>query len=198
MYDFITYMGKRIDRKTLVSALDVLSLLKEEGPWFTTLEKIRERYEEQFGNVLYLNYPFSDGPHNGAGILPVQEGFLWLPYDELDSETYEQYVLTDASLLTADEAAILVNELKAYTKGVCGALEDIQVELSATQYKDGDGAVYYLDQGMDQIKYKAFRRSLAGVCQGIPGLKYTTRAQAQRELDEYARKHGLTPTNEVY
>ena len=27
--------------------------------------------------------------------------------------------------------------------------------------------------------------------EGLPGLKYTTRAQAQRELDEYAHKHGL-------
>lgn len=194
MYDFITYMGRRIERERLFAMDYILSLLEEEGPRFTTLENVRDVYDKQFGNELYWNYPFCDGLHNGAGILPVREGFLWLPYDEVDSETYEQYVLDDASLLTAAEAASLVEELRAYTEGVCAALGDIQMELSAAQYQDADGTVYYLNQGRDRDKYKGFRRLTPTTRrpEGLPGLKYTTRAQAQRELDEYAQKHGLT------
>lgn len=196
MYEFITYMGKHIERKRLCSMEYILSLLKNEGPCFTTLVNVRDRYDKAFGNELYWNYPFCDGVHNGAGILPVQEGFLWLPYDEVDTDTYEQYVLNDASLLTAEEATTLVKELRAYTEGVCAALEDIHMELSAFQYQDGVGTVYYLDQGRDRDKFKAFRRLPAWTsrrAEGLPGLNYTTRAQAQRELDEYARRHGLVP-----
>lgn len=70
------------------------------------------------------------------------------------------------------------------------------MELSALQYQGGDGTVYYLNQGRDRDKFKAFRQFPARTsrrAEGIPGLKYTTRAQAQRELDEYARRHGLVP-----
>ncbi len=194
MYDFIAYMGKQIERKRLFSKHYILHLLEEEGACFTALENVRNWYDQQFGNELYWNYPFCDGLHNGAGILPVQEGFLWLPYDEVDAETYEQYLLDDASLLTTAEAASLLKELKAYMKGLCAALDDIGTELSAIQYQDGEGAVYYLSQGMDRDKYKGFRRYPVGACrrpEGLPGLKYTDRAQAQQELDEYARKHSL-------
>ena len=155
---------------------------------------MRDCYDKEFGNELYWNYPFCDGLHNGAGLLPVQEGFLWLPYDEVDSETYEQYVLDDASLLTAAEAATLLKELRAYMEGSFAALEDIQTELSAHQYRDAEGGVYYLNRGQDRDKFKGFCRFPAGTGrrpEGLPGLKYTTRAQAQRELDEYAHKHGL-------
>lgn len=199
MYDFIKFMGKTIERKRLFSKHYILHLLEEEGPCFTTLENVRNWYDQKFGNELYWNYPFCDGLHNGAGILPVQEGFLWLPYDEVDSETYEQYLLDDASLLTAAEAASLLKELKAYMGGLCAALEDVSAELSAIQYQDGEGTVYYLNQGMDRDKYKGFRRYPAGSGrrpEGLPGLKYTDRASAQRELDDYAEKHGLNPLSD--
>lgn len=199
MYEFITYMGQRIERKRLFTKHYILALLEDEGACFTTLENVRNWYDQQFGNELYWNYPYCDGLHNGAGILPVQEGFLWLPYDEVDSETYEQYLLDDASLLTAAEVQSLLKELKAYSGGLCAALEDVSMELSAIQYRDGEGAVYYLNQGMDRDTYKGFRRYPAGTCrrpEGIPGLKYTGRAQAQQELDEYAQKHGLVPLSE--
>ena len=162
MYEFISYMGNSIERKRLFPVQYILSLLEDGGPRFTTLEAVRDCYDKEFGNELYWNYPFCDGLHNGAGLLPVQEGFLWLPYDEVDSETYEQYVLDDASLLTAAEAATLLKELRAYMEGSFAALEDIQTELSAHQYRDAEGGVYYLNRGQDRDKFKGFCRFPAG------------------------------------
>lgn len=79
MYEFISYMGNSIERKRLFPVQYILSLLEDGGPRFTTLEAVRDCYDKEFGNELYWNYPFCDGLHNGAGLLPVQEGFLWLP-----------------------------------------------------------------------------------------------------------------------
>lgn len=199
MYEFITYMGERIERKQLFSKDHIISLLRNEGSHFTTLESVRGYYGKKFGNELYWSYPLCDGLHNGAGILPVQEGFLWLPYDEVDTETYEQYILEHACLLTAEEASTLVKELRAYAEEVCAALEDIQVELSAVQYQDTEGAVYYLKRRRGRNKFKGFRRFPARSCrrpEGVPGLKYTTRIRAQQDLNKYAKVHNLSPLPE--
>ena len=136
MDEIISFMGKRLARKQLFSKTFILALLEEEGPNFTTLMNVRKWHEKQFGNDLCWDYPFSQGMHNGILFLPVQEGFLALPYDEVDSETYEQFVLENAALLTADMVTVLEQELRAYTEGLFRVLADMCTALSS----DGKGA----------------------------------------------------------
>ena len=196
MNDFIKYTGRWIGCKQLFSMSFIIPMLEEEGPCFATLEKVRNRYLREFGNELCWNYPFCNGNHNGGVILPVEEGFLWLPYDAVDSETYEQFSLEDAHLLTAGEAKTLIKELTAYTGELCAALKDMRTELSLIQYQDEDGTIYCIQQDMDRDTFRASRRFMSTTYrreEGIPGMKYTSREQAQYELDEYAKKHGLQP-----
>lgn len=130
MDEIITYMGKQITRKRLLSKSFIIALLEDEGPNFTTLRNVRNWYEKQFGDDLCRDYPFSLGMHDGILFLPVQEGFLALPYDEVDSESYEQFVLENAELLTADIVAVLEQELRAYTDELFDALSDMRSALS--------------------------------------------------------------------
>lgn len=136
MNECIAFMGKQIERKQLFSQTYIIALLEDEGANFTTLANVRGWYIKQFGDELCISYPFVQGSHNGILILPVQEGFLGLPFDEVDEFTFEQFDLSSASILSAAEVADMEKNLKNYTESLFASLCDIHKALSP----DGKGA----------------------------------------------------------
>lgn len=131
MNEVITFMGKQIERNKLFSQTFIIALLEDEGANFTTLANVRNWYIKQFGNELSLSYPFSQGMDNGILILPVQEGFLRLPFDEVDEFTFEQFDLHSAGLLTAAEVEVMEKELNTYVENLLGVLADMRTVLSS-------------------------------------------------------------------
>ena len=97
------YMGITLDFSKLLSKDALLQYLEENGATDHTLADIRNRYESEFGNELMWRYPLSAGLHAGAFIIPVQEGFLSIPYDEMDAQEYELLTLEGAGLMDEDE-----------------------------------------------------------------------------------------------
>jgi len=77
---------KTMDKSKLVSRAEVLQHLSANGAHYPSLAQIINQYEEHFGIDPVWHYPLSDDRNNGAFIVPVQEGYLWLPYNEVDSE----------------------------------------------------------------------------------------------------------------
>lgn len=65
----------------------------------------------------------------GAFIIPVQEGFLWLPYDEAAKHEGEVLLIQDARLMAADDCEVLSDDVQSYTNGLVDALGDIKVHL---------------------------------------------------------------------
>jgi len=118
------YMGITLDFSKLLSKDALLQYLEENGATDRTLADIRNRYESEFGNELMWRYPLSAGLHAGAFIIPVQEGFLSIPYDETDAQEYELLTLEGAGLMDEDELALFCNDLKSYTDAFCSAMED--------------------------------------------------------------------------
>ncbi len=118
------YMGISLDFSKLLSKDALLQYLEENGATDRTLANIRNRYESEFGNELMWRYPLSAGLHAGAFIIPVQEGFLSIPYDETDAQEYELLTLEGAGLMDEDELMFFSNDLRSYTDSFCSAMED--------------------------------------------------------------------------
>lgn len=118
------YMGITLDFSKLLSKDALLQYLEENGATDHTLADIRNRYESEFGNELMWRYPLSAGLHAGAFIIPVQEGFLSIPYDEMDAQEYELLTLEGAGLMDEDELMFFSNDLRSYTDSFCSAMDD--------------------------------------------------------------------------
>ena len=76
----LRYMGLEINKSDLYSRDELLGMLDKCGGCDSSLDKVRDTYTERFGNQLIWKYPFSDNMQGGGVIVPVQEGFLFLPY----------------------------------------------------------------------------------------------------------------------
>ena len=72
-------MGLKINRNSLYRKDELMAILNKYGAFDSTLDKVRDTYTERFGNHLIWKYPFSDNMQGGGTIIPVQEGFVFLP-----------------------------------------------------------------------------------------------------------------------
>jgi hypothetical protein len=124
--ELIELDGHSINRQQLAAMAEVMSLIELEGANFVSLEPVRERYEARFGDELCWNCPIFHDGHSGCILLPVQEGILYLPYNEVCSETYEQFDLQGMGLLTKTMAQALLQSLWATYTQLFGLLSDVQ------------------------------------------------------------------------
>ena len=121
---------RSLDKSKLMSRAEVLAFLRENGEHEPSLALLSDQYENQFGIDPIWRYPLSDDRHNGAFIVPVQEGYLWVPYDEVDSEYYEILLPEMATMLNTECCEYFFNSLREYTADLCDVLEAIKDELS--------------------------------------------------------------------
>lgn len=117
--------GVDIDVTKLISKDELLDELKSGGASDFVLGDVRGRYREAFGVELTWRYPLSDGEHAGIAIVAVQEGFLSLPYDEMDHTDYELFELKHAALLNEDALKFLIDNWKTFSEDLTGALNDM-------------------------------------------------------------------------
>lgn len=125
----LSYMGKMIPRNELFTKEYVIHVLETGSACFTDLEQIRATYMDKLGLDPCWTYPLGVGAHHGLVILPVWEGFLCLPFTDTDEVTYEQFDLEAAELLDTGAVETLLREVRAYTDGLCAALEDMRSAL---------------------------------------------------------------------
>ena len=125
----LSYMGKMIPRNELFTKEYIIHVLETGSACFTDLEQIRATYMDKLGLDPCWTYPLGVGAHHGLVILPVWEGFLSLPFTDTDEVTYEQFDLEAAELLDIAAVETLLREVRAYTDGLCAALEDMRSAL---------------------------------------------------------------------
>jgi hypothetical protein len=119
-------MGIILDAGKLMSKEELLRLLRENGADYTSLTKVRDRYEEVFGPDLIWNYPLTDGYHTGFMMVPVKEGFMALPYNAVDEDVYEIFELDHAQILDEESLDLLLMDFKSYATGLCRAMQEAQ------------------------------------------------------------------------
>ena len=195
----LQYMGLGINRSNLYSKDEVMNLLDRCGGFDSTLDKVRDTYTDRFGNQLIWKYPFSDSMQGGGTIVPVQEGFLFLPYNCVLEHGDARYQLSGAELLSAEDIRTLQKECKTYMDGLLAALGDMEHTMQvypATQYVDAQGNLYFVRAGLGGV-FKGFRRYANPKPgqrreSGIRSLSYVKDfCRAQLDLDQYAKKHCL-------
>lgn len=122
----IELAGLPIHVADLAKTEEVMELLQEGAPSFTSLEPIRAQYNAQFGNELCWTCPIFHDGHSGCVLLPVQEGVLYLPYNDMDHDTYEQFDLQGMGLLTKATLQGLLAALRRSTTELLHVLSDIE------------------------------------------------------------------------
>lgn len=135
----ICIIGDASQAGRLASKSEVLALLQAGESSFTDLAPIRRRYEKQFGDEQIWSFPFCDGSHQGGIFLPVQEGVLYLPYDHIYPDCYEQFELEDARLMDSAEARRLLKILETRYASLAQALQkaaDQEAEVEAAPQPD--------------------------------------------------------------
>lgn len=136
------YMAKEINTKRLCSKRLVIRYLSVNGEEDAALANIREHYVRIFKTDLVWPYPISEDCHAGGCIVPVKEGFLWLPYDWVEKEAGPLYEVEDARLLDADEIGNMREEFLRYSEELCLALSEAQAY------------TWELERGVDKNKYE--------------------------------------------
>lgn len=118
--------GLSIHVADLAKAEDVMELLQEGAPSFTSLEPVRAQYNARFGNELCWSCPIFHDGYSGCVLLPVQEGIAYLPYNDINGDTYEQFDLQGMGLLTTARLQELLAALRRSTTELLHVLSDIE------------------------------------------------------------------------
>lgn len=137
--EMIRYMGLHIPRYDLPSMCDVIKHLELHGAFDSTLDCYCNAFLDQFGQDLIWKYPFSHDMRYGAAIIPVREGFLYLPYVEVMASLGARYDLRAVELLTEGAANMLLEKASSYVDGLCAALRDMIRCLDMTVSDCADG-----------------------------------------------------------
>lgn len=125
--------GRRCRWDQMATKTEVLDLLAETGAMYTSLEPIRSQYNDLFVDDLCWRVPISTCSHAGCVLLAVQEGILYLPYNDLDSETYEQFDMDAVRLLTAEQIRKLADSMLLQVGELYIILADIIESLPITE-----------------------------------------------------------------
>jgi hypothetical protein len=125
----VTINGVTIKPEHLFSRNELIDYLRENSASDRDLAKIREAYQNEFGNELVWRYPISEELHLGTFIIPVKEGFLSLPFNAVDPEDYELLEINDARMLDEDSLELFINDWNRFSDDLLSAMTDMLVIL---------------------------------------------------------------------
>lgn len=114
---------------------ELLNYLDSHGRTYSDLMNFCDRYLEDFHNSLCWCYPISDGNHMGRYLVPVREGVLSLPYDQVDPEDFEILCLEDSRLCSGKELSCYLNDWNTYSESLCQALYNLAQMADAIERK---------------------------------------------------------------
>jgi len=117
--------GILVDCYKLKSRDEALSILVDNGADYQAMMLIANEYFELYENELAWHFPLSTTDYTGLHIIAVQEGFLVLPYNTVDSQDHELFEIEGAFLLDKDTAASLLDDWEQYSESTVDALEDM-------------------------------------------------------------------------
>lgn len=120
----------------LLSQQALIDMLEEYGGHDRAMSHVRDYYEEELGSDPIWRYPISLDTCNGGFIVPVKEGYLFIPYDEIDAEDYEILMLDKTSLLDAECCDFMAVELRRYADALGSELRSISRELNRCKTKE--------------------------------------------------------------
>lgn len=124
---------RRRKKEALISKDALLEQLSEGGYTDRALTQIRDKYMEVLGFDPIWRYPFCHDGGLGAVLIPVKEGYLWLPYSIIDIDDNEIYEPESASLLDAESCELLIEEMTRYVDPLTSVMRYVADELRETE-----------------------------------------------------------------
>lgn len=145
---YIDVNGLAVKMSALKSWTALYNYMKKYGANRTVLMDFCSSYLDmkEYGNECYWIYPISDGLHHGTAFILVKEGIVSLPYDTVDKEGYEQFLLEDAKV--CDDWAsmdIFLTDWESFSDDLIAALKSMRTYLK----RQSEKIVY---QEMDDVK----------------------------------------------
>ena len=116
------YMKLTLNPEELPTMKELLKEIVDNGGTDAALAKLREAQHEKYHNELIWRYPISQGDSAGGFIMPVREGILWIPYDEMEKEAGEILLTDNADLLTEDTCDMMADDFDRYADQLCDVL----------------------------------------------------------------------------
>ena len=107
--------NRAVDTRDLLSQQDIKLKLETDGADYNTLVNICEAHQKKYGDYLFWHYPISDGEHSGVYFVLVKEGVLALPYNSVDNDCFEWFVLSDAKLCSHLDINDYIAEWEEYS-----------------------------------------------------------------------------------
>lgn len=104
-----------IDMGSLKTRQELMDYLGENGATHASLMEFCEAYMEKYHNDLCWPYPISDGRHMGTFLVLVREGVLSLPYDDVEKEAGEIFILSDVSMFDYESMESFRDSWKSYS-----------------------------------------------------------------------------------
>jgi len=123
----VKYMGLEIDKSKLMTMAEVVDYLQTHGENYSVFSELRDLYEEEFGNNLIWNYQNCADYYPGCFLVPVQEGILSVPYNEVDADEFEIIITDSIELLSAEELRDRLDRYRSYAEGLMNAMEEMIV-----------------------------------------------------------------------
>ena len=124
------FLDYDIDTSKLFTKAELLDFLEENGESDRALARVRERYMVDFDNELVWYYPISDGKHKGTFIVFVQEGFLSIPYDIVDTVDYEILELQQTAMFDDVAMQYFIDDWISFSDDLTSAMKDMHRILS--------------------------------------------------------------------
>ena len=118
--------NRAVDTSDLISQQDIKSKLETDGADYNTLVNICEEHQKKYGDHLFWRYPISDGEHTGVYFVLVKEGVLALPYNSVDNDCFEWFVLSDAKLCSQLDINDYIAEWEEYSQRLKKQMEDFK------------------------------------------------------------------------
>ena len=118
------YMNMEVHPSDLPTMSELLDCIREGGSTDRALADLRKQQMEIYQNELIWRFPISEGTAAGGFVMPVREGILWIPYDEMEREEGEILLLEDAHLLTSDDCSCMAEDFRCYAEELCSTLRE--------------------------------------------------------------------------
>jgi len=121
----MNYMDQQIDESKLMKKDDVIQYLTAHGANYLIFSQLCERYVEEFDTDLIQVYRSDSDCQSSFYIMPVQEGFLQLPFVQVDSRHYDVIAMELVELLDMETLQSLLKAWVTSSNNLRGALEDM-------------------------------------------------------------------------
>lgn len=107
--------NRAIDTRDLLSQQDIKSGLETGDADYNTLVNLCEEHQKKYGDHLLWHYPISDGEHSGVYFVLVKEGVMAIPYNSVDKDCFEWFVLSDIKLCSHLDMIDFISEWEEYS-----------------------------------------------------------------------------------